>query len=64
MPVSLRSAPGRKSSFSPRSRVAFDEAPLGSVHRRAANPETGGDLVVAHRLIRRQQDLRRLSFRA
>ena len=42
--------------------IAFDEAPLGPVHRRAADPDTGGDILVANARVRGQQDLRPLEL--
>ena len=42
--------------------IAFHEPPLGPVHRRAADPDTGGDLLVADARVRRQQDLRPLEL--
>jgi len=40
--------------------AAFDEPPLDPVHRRAADPDTGGNLVVADPRVSGQQDLRPL----
>jgi hypothetical protein len=40
--------------------TAFDEPPLDPVHRRAADPDTGGNLVVADPRVSGQQDLRPL----
>ena len=57
---SLRSR-GRNSSLSPL-QVALHEPPFGAVHRRAADADTGCDLLVADAGVRRQQDLRSLEF--
>ena len=45
-----------------RLQVAQHEAPLGPVHRRAADPDAAGDLLVAGPGIGRQQDLRPLEL--
>lgn len=45
-----------------RFQIAFDEAPLGPVHRRAADPEAGGDGLVGETGMGRQQDLRPLQL--
>ncbi len=45
-----------------RFQIAFDEAPLGPVHRRAADPEAGGDGLVADPGMGGQQDLRPLEL--
>ncbi len=45
-----------------RLQVAQHQAPLGAVHRRAAHPDTAGDLLVAGARIGRQQDLRLLQL--
>jgi hypothetical protein len=37
--------------------VAFHEPPLGPVHRRAADADAGGDLLVGHPRVRGQKDL-------
>ena len=42
--------------------VALHEPPFGAVHRRAADADTGSDLLVADAGVRRQQDLRSLEF--
>jgi hypothetical protein len=42
--------------------IALHEPPLGAIHRRAANADTGGDLLVADTGVRRQQDRRSLEF--
>jgi hypothetical protein len=44
--------------------VAFDEPPLGPVHRRAADPDAAGDLLVADPASAASRICARLSFRA
>ena len=61
MPVNLRLAPGATLAQSPL-QVALHEPPFGAVHRRAADADTGCDLLVADAGVRRQQDLRSLEF--
>jgi hypothetical protein len=41
-----------------RLQVAHNQTPLGPVDRRAADPDSPGDLLVTHSRIGRQQDLR------
>src|SRR6266567_6445482 len=58
LPVSLRSAPGRGSSLSARSRLP----PLGPVHGGTAHRYRAGNLFIAAAGIGRQQDLGALEF--
>src|ERR1700758_3026588 len=62
LPVSLRSAPGRGSSLSARSRLPSSEASLGPVHGRAAHADAPCDLLVAGPGIGGQQNLRPLEL--
>ena len=54
--------PGPRLLAERRFQGAQHEAPLGPVHRRAARPDSPGDLLVAGARIGRQQDLRPLQL--
>ena len=62
LPVSLRSAPGRGSSLSARSRLPSTKRRLVRYTVEPPTPTLSGDILIAHPRVRGQQDLRPLEL--
>jgi len=56
LPANLRAATARFLGERP-FQITLRQPPLGSIHRRAAATDAGGDLLVGNTAVRRQQDL-------
>src|SRR5277367_557858 len=62
LPDSLRAAPGARLLAQREFQIAFDEAPLGSINRRSADPHGAGNRLVAGPRVGGEQDLRPFEF--